>query len=292
MSNYIIFTDSACDLPNEIIEKLDIKYLSLICNFKGKEYFEDGGISLPYKNFYNALRNNEDLPTTSQINFFRFKTAFEPYVKNNQSIIYIAFSSSLSGTYNSANLAKNDLLAEYPNADITIIDSKSASCGQGLLVYKAALMKNEGSCKEDIIKWVEKAKLNVCHFIAVDNLEHLKRGGRISSTSATIGSILGIKPLINVNNNGELKNFGKVKGRKKAIKTLSDYVNKHITNIKDQTIFISHGDCYEDAKYLANMIKENNNIKNIIINYLGLVIGAHTGPDMLAVFFLGDNREP
>ncbi|MGL5244189.1 MAG: DegV family protein [Sarcina sp.] len=292
MSNYIIFTDSACDLPNEILQQLDIKYLSLTCNFKGKEYFEDGGVMLPYKTFYNSLRNKEDMPTTSQINCFRFKEAFEPYIKNNQTIIYIAFSSALSGTCNSANLAKIELLENYPNADITIIDSKSASCGLGILVYNAALMRAQGKSKEDVINFIEKVKLKVCHFISVDSLDHLKRGGRISSTTATIGSLFSIKPLIHVNNNGELKNFSKVKGRKKAIKTLAEFVDKHITNAENQSIFISHGDCYEDAKCLANIIKENHNVKNVIITYLGLVIGAHTGPDMLAVFFIGDDRQP
>lgn len=292
MKDFVIFSDSNCDLPKNIINDLHIKTIGLSYSIKGKEYTDDFGESLSYKEFYRLLREENQMPTTSQINSFTFKEHFEFYVKQGIPILYIAFSSSLSGTYNSSLLAKNELVEEYPNADITIIDSKSASTGQGLLIWIAGNMKAQGKSKEEITEYIEKNKLNICHFFTVDNLEHLKRGGRISSTTAVIGGLLNIKPVLYMNDNGELKNFGKVKGRKKAIKTLFEKFESHVVNPEEQTIFISHGDCLEDAENLADMIKEKFIVKEIIFNYIGSTIGAHTGADVLAIFFLGSTREP
>ena len=292
MSNFILFADSTCDLSKDIIDKLDIKYIGLSCTLKGETYTEDCGETLSYKEFYRILREENEMPTTSQVNAYRFKEAFEPYIKENLSVIYIAFSSALSGTYNSSLIAKEELLEEYPNADITIIDSKSASTGLGLLVYYAGIMRQEGKTKEEIATWIEENKLKVCHFFTVDSLDHLKRGGRISPTAAAIGSLLQIKPVLYTNDNGELKNFAKVKGRKKAIRALYEKFENHVVNPEEQVIFISHGDCLEDAEALAKMIKDNYTVKDIIFNYVGSTIGCHTGAGVLTYFFLGSRREP
>lgn len=289
MKDFVIFTDSSCDLPLNIIQKFDIKYLGLICNLNEKEYIEDFGQSLPYKDFFNAIREGAT-PTTAQINSFRFQEAFEPYVKEGKSIIYIAFSSALSGTCYSSFIVKNELLEKYPDADISIIDTKAASGGVGLLVYHAGLMKSQGKSKNEIVQWLEDNKLKVCHFFTVDDLNHLKRGGRISSTSAAIGGILNIKPVLFVNNDGELKNFAKAKGRKKAIKILFESFEKHIINPEEQVLLINHGDCLEDAEDLAAMIIDRYTVKDIIINFTGVVIGSHAGCGFLSLFFLGDER--
>ncbi|SHK47948.1 EDD domain protein, DegV family [Clostridium cavendishii DSM 21758] len=289
MKDFVIFADSACDLPLNIIDELDIKYLGIVCTLNGVEYIEDCGQTLKHKDFFKAVREGA-LPTTAQINNFRFQESFEDYVKEGKSILYICFSSALSGTYQSAFIAKNEILEKYPSADINIIDSKSASGGLGLLVYYAGLMKKQGKPIEEIIDWVENNKLKVCHFFTVNDLDHLKRGGRISATAATIGGLLNIKPVMHVNDNGELKNFVKAKGRKKAIKTLFESFEKHILNPEEQTIIINHGDCIDDAETLANMIREKYVVKDIVIHYLGPVIGSHTGADLLTLFFMGDTR--
>ncbi|MDO5038264.1 DegV family protein [Clostridium sp.] len=288
MNNYIILTDSSCDLPQYIIDKYSIINIGLICSFKNKEYIEDGGKSLEYTNFYNGLRNGE-MPTTSQVNSYRFYEIFEKYIKENYSIIYISFSSALSGTYNSSLIAKSEIIEKYPNADISIIDSKSASLGVGLIVYEACKLKEEGKSKEEVVNYIENMKLKVNHIFTVDDLNHLKRGGRISSTAATIGTLLQVKPLLYVPDNGTLCNFGKVKGRKKSIKSLFNKLEEKIDINSNKVIFISHGDCIEDAEKLKSMITEKYNIE-VIINYIGLAIGSHSGPNTLALFFKGKNR--
>lgn len=282
-------TDSSCDLPKDIIDRFSIHYIGLVCNLNNAEYIEDCGESLSYSTFYNDLRNGL-MPTTSQINSFRFYEAFEKYAKDDISVIYLAFSSALSGTYNSASIAKEEILESYPNADISIIDTRSASLGVGLLVYDACILKENGSSKDEIIKYIENTKLKVNHLFTVDDLNHLKRGGRISPAMATIGTLLQVKPLLYIPDDGTLQNFGKVKGRKKSIKALFNKFEEKVVDPSNQTIFISHGDCLEDAKTLANMIKEKYNTE-IIINYIGLAIGSHAGPNTLTLFFKGNNRD-
>lgn len=229
------------------------------------------------------------MPITSQINSFRFFEAFEKYAKENIPIIYIAFSSALSGTYNSSLIAREEILEKYPNADISIIDTRSASLGAGLLVYEACKLRENGASKKDIVNHIENLKLKVNHIFTVDDLNHLKRGGRISPAVATIGSLLQIKPILHMPEDGTLQNFSKVKGRKKAIRTLYSHFEERFDYSKDDTIFISHGDCIEEANKLASMIKENYDV-NIVINYIGPVIGSHSGPNTLALFFKGLNR--
>lgn len=291
MNNIIIMTDSSCDLPLEYIKTNNIPYLGIACNFKGQEYLEDFGKTLKYKEFYAAVREGE-MPTTAQINSYRFSEEFKKYAKEGKSVIYLAFSSALSGTYNSALVAREEVLEDYPQADITVIDTKAASMGVGLIVHHAYELLKKGASKDEIIKWVEDNKLKAIHWFTVDDLNHLKRGGRISAAAAAVGSLLAIKPVMHVNDAGQLIPVSKAKGRKKSIKELFENLEKHIVNPEEQVIFISHGDCIEDAETLASMIREKYAVKDIIINFIGPAIGSHSGPGTLALFFLGDTRNP
>lgn len=291
MKDYVIITDSPSDLSADLLNEIDVTSLGLVCLFKGKEYVDDGGITLKYKDFYEGIRNLEQ-PTTGQINSYRFAEEFTKHVKERKGIIYIGFSSVLSGTFNSSVMARNEVLEEYPDADITLIDSKAASGGEGLLVYLAARKRQEGCSKEELVSWIEATIPKVNHFFFVDDLNHLKRGGRISSTTAVVGGILNIKPIMYINDAGSLVPFAKAKGRKKATAHLLDDMKKNIVNPEEQTVMVTHSDCLEDAEALAKSIKEIFNVKEVIINYIGTVVGSHTGAGTLALFFLGESREP
>ncbi|MFD3155404.1 DegV family protein [Haloimpatiens sp. FM7330] len=286
----VVMTDSSCDLPLEYMEKNEVPFVSLTCHFMGKYYEDDFGKTLTYQKFYEEIRKGE-MPTTSQVNVYDFTEIFKKYVSQGKSIIYIGMSSAISGTINSANMAKEMLQEEYKNADITIIDTKSACIGEGILVYNAIEMLKRGCSKEQIINWVEDNKLNINHWFVVGSLKHLKHGGRISATAATIGTLMRINPIIFIDNNGKLINVSNIRGRKKAIKYLIDRFKERIINPESQTVMISHGDCIEDAKYLEKVVKEEFNVKNTIINYVGPVIASHTGPDMLSLCFIGKGRE-
>lgn len=281
-----IITDSACDLTREYIENNNIGLLSLILNLNGQAIKDDLGKTLSYKDFYEQMRSGAT-PTTSQINAHDFEEEFTKHIKNGDSIIYISLSSSLSGTFNSANIAKNNLLEEYPNADISLIDSLSVSVGQGLLVTKACNMRDTGLSIEEIVNWLEENKRKVVHSILIDDLNHLKRGGRISGTTAVIGGLLNIKPTLYIDDEGKLVQGEKIKGKKKALKFL---VNEVKETAENETLYICHGDCLEEAETLRDMILEEVKFKNVIINYVGNVVGAHAGPGVLAAVFLGEDR--
>lgn len=206
----IIFTDASCDLPRDFIDENNIPFLGLMCNFKGKDWEDDFGKTLSYEEFYEGIKNGE-MPSTSQINEYRFEQKFKELLKENRPIIYIAMSSGLSGTVNSAKMAREEILAQNESADITIIDTKCSSIGQGLLVYNAVKMAKEGKSKDEIVKWVNENKSKVNHWFMVENLTHLKRGGRVSATSATIGTLLNIRPIIHIEKDGTLKNITNMK---------------------------------------------------------------------------------
>ena len=288
--NTVILTDSSCDLPLEYIEENNIKFLSLTYNLSYGSFPDDFGKTMNHQKFYNELRNGE-LSTTSQINSYSFKECFEKLIKENKSILYLGFSSALSGCINSSEIAKNELLEKYPNADITIIDTKSAAIGQGLLVCKAVEMLKSGSSKADIINWIETHKYNMNHWFIVDDLMYLKRGGRVSTISSAIGSLMSIKPMLTLNNEGAIVNVSNIRGRKKAIKSLVEIYEKNHENCQDETVAISHSDCLEDAEHLKELLLEKYNIKDILINSIGPVIGSHTGPNTLTLCFLGKKRE-
>lgn len=285
----IIFTDSCCDLPIKFVKENNIEVMELRVNLKGEDIPDDLGESINYKDFYKLIRSGE-MPTTSQVNIGEFQEKFEKYVNEGYSIIYIGFSSALSGCINSARLAAENIKLDNENADIRIIDSKSASMGLGLLVFYAAKMLKEGKSKDEIVNWIEENKLRVNHWFTVDDLNHLKRGGRISSSVAIVGTMLSIKPIMHVDNEGRLIPVSKVKGRKKSIKVLQEKIAEKIVNPEEQTIFISHGDCLEEAEHLKELITSAIKVKDVIINNIGPVVGSHSGPGTIALFFTGDFR--
>jgi len=285
----IIITDSNCDLSAEYLKNNNIPVIPFHFNLKGQDYEDNFGNSISYEEFYNELRNGV-MPTTAQITPYVYEEYFRKYTQEGYSIIYIGFSSALSESYNHSVLAMKAILEENPAADITVIDSKCATVGQGLLVFYACEMLKSGKTKEDIVKWIEGNKPKVNHWFTVDSLDHLKRGGRLSATSATVGSILNVKPILIVDNNGKLAPMNKVRGRKKAIRELMEELKNRIVNPEEQTIFISHGDCIDDAEHLKSLVMSEVKVKNVIINYLGPIIGTHTGPGLLCVVFLGEDR--
>lgn len=284
-----IITDSACDLKREYIDKNNIGLLSLILNLEGKIIKDDLGKSLSYKDFYNKMREGAT-PTTSQVNAHDFEEEFVKHIKNGDSIIYISISSGLSGTFNSANIAKNNLLEEYPEAKIELIDSLGASMGQGLLVLKACEMRDNGASVEEIVNWIEDNKRKVIHLVLVDDLNHLKRGGRISGATATIGGLLNIKPSAYLDNEGKLVQGEKIKGKKKALKFLANSIKERAIDSENEVLYISHADCNEEAETLKALVEEEIKFKDIVLNYAGNAIGAHAGPGALAVIYLGKHR--
>lgn len=285
----VLLIDSSSDLPAGYVENNEFHVLGLTCIFKGKEYEDDFGKTLEYKYFYNAMREGE-VPTTSQINTYRFEEVFRKYAKEGKPVIYIGFSSALSGCISAAMTAKDNVLKEFRDADITVIDTKSASLGEGLLVYYACEMLKEGSTKQEIVDWIENNKLKVNHWFTVEDLVYLKRGGRLSTASTVIGTILDIKPVMHVDNEGRLIPVTKVKGRKKSLKALAEKLEESIVRSEEQIIAISHGDCIEDVEYLKDLILKRCQVKDIIINNVGPVIGSHSGPGTVALFFMGDGR--
>lgn len=286
----IIFTDSCCDLPRSFVKENNIQVMHLRVNIQGRDIPDDLGISIEPKNFYDLIRQGE-MPTTSQVNVNTFEDNFRKYIKEGYSIIYIGFSSALSGCVNSARIAKENIEEEISDADITVIDTKSASLGLGLIVYNAVNMLKAGKEKSEIVNWIEDNKLKVNHWFTVDDLYHLKRGGRLSGTVAAVGTILSIKPVMHIDDEGRLIPLSKAKGRKKSIKVLKEMLVDKIVCPEEQTIFISHGDCIEDAEHLKELILNEVKVKEVIINNVGPVIGSHTGPGILALFFMGRNRE-
>ncbi|GAA0116291.1 DegV family protein [Clostridium senegalense] len=284
-----LITDSACDLPLNYIKDNNIEFLSLGVNLNNEYILDDLGDTLKYDYFYKELRDGKTA-STSQVNIYAFEEVFEKYVKEGKSIIYIGLSSGLSGTINSANIAKQNILEKYENADISIIDSISASLGEGALVYYACEMLKDGKDKYEVVNWIEENKGKILHAFTVDDLSHLKRGGRISSAAATVGSLLNIKPILTINNEGKVIQAGKIKGRKKAIKYLGAQVKEKAFDIENQVIFIAHADCEKEANELKEIVLKENNIKKVILNSMGAVIGAHGGPGTLAVIFIGESR--
>ncbi len=286
MNDYKIITDSTSDLPLEIIRALDIKVITMQYIMEDKIYYDD---QLNPKEFYDSLRNGI-LPSTTQINIEEFKRCFSYYLDDNRDLIYIGLSSSFSGMYNNAVIAGKELSLKYPDRKIKIIDSLSASLGQGMLVYHAAKKKLNGSSLEEVERWVSNYKTRVCHWFMVDDLYHLKRGGRISSAHAVLGSMLNFKPLLFIDNQGKLSISQKIRGRQKTIEIIISKLKLMSTDIENKTLFISHGDCPDDAKCIANRIYKEFKVQDIIINNIGPIIGSHTGAGTLAAFFLGNSR--
>lgn len=290
MKDYIIITDSCCDLPKEYIENNNIPYVGLTCNFKDKEYIDDFGKSLTYKEFYDGMKEGE-IPKTSQPCPEAFYNVFENISNQGKDILYICVSSGLSGTYNSASIAKNMIEDKFSEAKVVIVDVLTASLGQGLMVIKAMEMKKRGASLEEVVNYIEATKLNLNTYITVDDLNHLKRGGRISTVAAMVGIVLHIKPILTLNNEGKVIAILKVKGRKSAISKLAEFVIKKIEKPEEEIVTICHGDTYLEAEKLKEAILKEVKVKDIIINYVGPVVGTYGGPGALAVFFVGKHRQ-
>ncbi|HRU42090.1 MAG TPA: DegV family protein [Candidatus Diapherotrites archaeon] len=289
MMDTVLLIDSCTDLPRSYVDKNEIPFVSLVCNFKDQEYKDDFGKSISYRDFFDAVRNGE-MPSTAQVNVYEYTEIFKKYAAEGKSVVYLGFSSALSGSLSSAYIARDTVMEEFKDADITIVDSKSASLGEGLLAYYANEMLKAGASKDEVVSWLETNKLKMNHWFTVDDLGHLKRGGRLSGTAAFLGTLLDIKPVLKVDDEGRLIPISKVKGRKKSIKTLFEMLQENIAAPEEQVIAISHGDCIEDAEYLKEMILKEYNVKDVIINHVGPVIGAHTGPGVVALFFFGNKR--
>lgn len=287
MSEFIISTDSTVDLPKEFLEekKVPVVYLSYMID--GATYKDGDGLTS--KEFYDKIREGA-MPTTSQVNPEQARELFEPILKEGKDILHIAFTSGLSGTYNSCRIAAEELAEEYPDRKIIVIDSLCAASGGGLLLYKALELRDAGKNLDEIATWVEENKLHVCHDFTVDDLFHLHRGGRVSKTSAVLGTLIKIKPIIHVNDEGKLIVIGKERGRKKALMTLIERMEEKSQGFDNDIIMITHSDAAEDAESVKKLIEERLGITNIMINPLGTVIGSHTGPGVISIFYMGNRN--
>lgn len=291
MRNYKIITDSTCDLPSTVIRELDVHVIPMEYILDGVSHFqdiEDEGEKTA--SFYGRLREGK-VSSTSMINTARFMDVFEPYLKADQDILHISFSSALSGSYNASRMAAEELKELYPERKILVLDSIAASIGQGLLVYHAVLKKRQGLTLEELYIWLEENKKQICHWFTVEDLMHLKRGGRISALSANIGTALNIKPILSVNMEGKLVNLGKVMGRKKSLSELIIKMKTSIETPENQVVIIGHGDSLKDAEFLSSKLKNELHVKEVIMTQIGPIIGSHTGPGMIGLTFIGD-REP
>ena len=288
MKNYVIFTDSCADLTKEMYGALELRCIPLDVIVENEEPVADDKIDI--KEIYAKLRAKQSA-STAAINIDRFLQCFEDAAKEGLDVLYLCFSSGLSSTYSSSVVAMRELQEKYPENKFYAVDTLCASMGQGLLVYYAANMKKAGASIEEVRDFVENTKLNLCHWFTVDDLFFLKRGGRVSAATAVVGSLLNIKPVLHVDNAGKLINVSKARGRKASIDTMFENMKKSMFPVEqNQTVFISHGDCIADAEYLANRIKTEMGIEDVRINYVGSVIGSHSGPGTLALFFLGNER--
>ena len=285
MPDFKIVTDSGCDFTAAETEQMDVIRVPLSVLFKGKLQ-DDFATDAERKILYNGVREGE-MPTTSAVNPDGWANAMRPVLEAGKDVLCLCFSSGLSTTYQSAVIAAEELKEEYPDRTINVVDSLCAALGQGLLVWHACAHRDAGESLAEVTAWVEANKLHICHWVTVEDLNHLKRGGRVSAATAMVGTMLNIKPIIHVNDEGKLVSVAKTRGRKAAI----DYITKKVAEATDkEMVFVGHGDCREDAEVCAAILKEKYGVKNVHIGYVGAVIGAHTGPGVLVTFFLGEKR--
>lgn len=285
--SYKIVTDTCCDFPAEMYKELDLEVVSLSVLYKGVNYNEYSEAWL--KELFDGLRKGETA-STSAVNPAGWAAVIEPVLQEGKDALVLSFSSGLSTTYQSAVIAAEELMEKYPERKVNVVDTLCASLGQGLLVWYACQKRDEGLSLDELTAWCEENKLSMCHWVIADDLMHLKRGGRVSAATAVAGTLLQIKPVIHVNDEGKLISVGKARGRKAAIQTLCNKVGELGIEGANDTIFICHGDCLEDAQELEAILKEKYGTKKVFIYYIGAVIGSHAGPGTMAVFFLGNHR--
>ena len=288
MATYQIISDSCCDFTARQYADNDVLCvpLSVIYNGQAHDNFSD---EQSVKAFYDTLRTGVTA-STSAANPENWIKVMEPVLAKGKDLLILGFTSALSATYQSAVIAAEELQEKFPDRKIIVIDTRCAALGQGLLVWYACKKRDEGLSLEELAAWVEENKLHICHWVTVDDLSHLKRGGRISGATALVGTMLNIKPIIHVDEEGRLVNVGKCRGRKAAVEHIAAKLGEAGEGFDNSTVFVAHGDCPEDAAVLAAIVKEKYGVKEVITGYVGPVIGAHTGPGVLVVFFMGKHR--
>ena len=284
---YVITINSTCDLPKEWVWERKIPVVPLNCTIDDKTYRDMYDLSS--EEFYRMLRAGA-MPVTSQPSPQAAMDILEPILKEGKDILHLAFSSGLSGTYNSMRIAAEELKEKYPERKIVVIDTLCASIGEGLIDYKALELQKEGKTLEEVAQWVEENKLKLCHFFMVEDLNHLQKGGRISKTAAVLGTMVQIKPIIYVDNEGKLQIIKKERGRKKGMNRIVDMAVEACEGNMPDTVMIAHGDCPEDAEYVAELVRKKMGVTNMLISRLGSVIGGHTGAGMIAVVCLAAHR--
>lgn len=284
---YVITINSTCDLPKEWVWERKIPVVPLNCTIDDKTYRDMYDLSS--EEFYRMLRAGA-MPVTSQPSPQAAMDILEPILKEGKDILHLAFSSGLSGTYNSMRIAAEELKEKYPERKIVVIDTLCASIGEGLIDYKALELQKEGKTLEEVAQWVEENKLKLCHFFMVEDLNHLQKGGRISKTAAVLGTMVQIKPILYVDNEGKLQIIKKERGRKKGMNKIVDMAVEACEGNMPDTVMIAHGDCPEDAEYVAELVRKKMGVTNMLISRLGSVIGGHTGAGMIAVVCLAAHR--
>lgn len=287
-----ITTDSTADLPVSYLKENNVGCMPISYILDGVTY--GGDKELDWKEFYAMMREQGKMPTTSQINPAEAKEYFEEYIKTDKEILHLAFSSGLSGTCGNMRMAAEEIMEEHPDVKIVVVDSLCASMGEGLFVHKAVKLGDQGKSLEETAAWLNENAQNFVHVFTVDDLFHLYRGGRVSKTAAVIGTLVSIKPKLHVDSEGHLIVIGKVRGRKKSLSALVDYMEEkmgsRVQENKDDYVFISHGDALEDAEYVRDQIRERFGMEHFMINHIGPTIGAHSGPGTIALFFMGESR--
>ncbi len=289
MSDFKIITNTTADLPLSYIEENDLGLMIFNYTIMGETYSR--GHELDWKEFYELMRAG-NMTTTSQVNPEECREYFEEYLKETKQLLYLCFSSGLSGTYSSACLAAQMVMEEHPDCKIVVVDTKCASMGEGLLVHKAVQLRKAGKTMEETIAWVEENVPHLIHMFTVDDLNHLYRGGRVSKTAAIVGTMVGVKPVLHVDDEGHLIPIAKVRGRKKSLNALVDFMEEKMGKYRDENdiVFISHGDALEDAEFVRDEIKARFGIDSFLINHIGPTVGAHSGPGTIALFFMGEVR--
>lgn len=289
MEMFKIVTDSTADLPDDYLKENDLGCMDLSYIVDGETY--GNGRELDWKEFYSLMRSGK-MPSTSQINPEEAKAGFEEFIKKDKEILYLAFSSGLSGSYNSVRMAAEEVMEEHPDCKIIVIDTLCASLGEGLMVHKAVTLRKQGKSLEETAQWVREHIQNLVHVFTVDDLFHLHRGGRVSKATAVLGTLASIKPKLHVDAGGHLIVIGKVRGRKKSLNALVEYMDEKMGSYRNSNdiVFISHGDAMEDAEYVRDLIKDKFGIQNFMIRHIGPTIGTHSGPGTIALFFMGENR--
>lgn len=290
MESFKIITNTTADLPIEYINEHQLGLIYFNYMMDGNSYGKNA--ALDWKEFYRLMRKEGKIPTTSQVNPEQYKEYFTEFLKENSQLLYISFSSGLSGSCSNAMLAAQELMEEREDCKILIVDSKCASMGEGLFVHKAIQKKLQGSSMEETAEYLRTLVPHLTHVFTVDDLNHLYRGGRVSKTAAIVGTIAGIKPILHVDDEGHLIPISKTRGRKKSLNSLVDYMEEKTKGCLDKNdiIFISHGDALEDAEYVKSEIEKRFGIHDFLINHIGPTIGAHSGPGTIALFFEGNSR--